>query len=176
MDSSVCLLYLYILYTDFCKLKMCAFLISLILVLFAKFWTVLPQPDNHIGLIILVLKRWLMCRGVRDNTLLNVLKVVHCCEVAHTTFSTVNCVIPNSRSVFVDYFSNYMPQWWKNNQLCMKQDYEQFNVNQNVQHLVWNWLFLMVKKESIKSDLSKWKSSVILMNLSETNQFVTKTI
>lgn len=37
VDSSVCLLYLYILYTDFCKLKMCAFLISLILVLFAKF-------------------------------------------------------------------------------------------------------------------------------------------
>lgn len=36
--------------------------------------------------------------------ILNVLKVVHCCEVAHTTFSTVNCVIPNGRSVSVDYF------------------------------------------------------------------------
>lgn len=32
------------------------------------------------------------------------------------------------------------------------------------------------KKDSINSDLSKWKSLVILMNLLETNQFVTRTI
>lgn len=39
------------------------------------------------------------------NTLLN----VHCCEVVHTTFSTVNRVMPNGRSVSVDYFSNSKP-------------------------------------------------------------------